>query len=43
VPPFYPPNAEKQMFKNDFAWMAKNRDRILQEWAKRYDSKSAPR
>jgi iron(III) transport system substrate-binding protein len=43
VPPFYPPNAEKQMFKNDFAWMAKNRDRILQEWAKRYDAKSAPR
>jgi iron(III) transport system substrate-binding protein len=43
VPPFYPPNAEKAMYKNDFAWMAKNRARILQEWTRRYDSKSAPR
>lgn len=43
VPPYYPPNAEKAMFKNDLAWMAKNRARILQEWARRYDSKSAPR
>lgn len=43
VPPFYPPNAEKAMFKNDLGWMAKNRGRILQEWARRYDSKSAPR
>ncbi|MGQ0570336.1 MAG: putative 2-aminoethylphosphonate ABC transporter substrate-binding protein [Armatimonadota bacterium] len=43
VPPFYPPNAEKAMFKNDLAWMAKNRARILQEWARRYDTKSAPR
>ena len=43
VPPFYPPNAEKMMFKNDFAWMAKNRARILEEWSKRYDAKSAPR
>jgi len=43
VPPFYPPNAEKQMFKNDFGWMAKNRARILQEWSRRYDTKSAPR
>lgn len=43
VPPFYPPNAEKMMFKNDFAWMAKNRARILEEWSRRYDAKSAPR
>lgn len=43
VPPFYPPNAEKAMFKNDLAWMAKNRARVLQEWTKRYDTKSAPR
>ena len=43
VPPFYPPNAEKAMFKNDFVWMAKNRARILAEWTKRYDTKSAPR
>ncbi|MGH2374114.1 MAG: putative 2-aminoethylphosphonate ABC transporter substrate-binding protein [bacterium] len=43
VPPFYPPNAEKAMFKNDLAWMAKNRARVLQEWSRRYDTKSAPR
>lgn len=43
VPPFYPPNAEKQMIKNDLAWMAKNRERILNEWSRRYDAKSAPR
>jgi iron(III) transport system substrate-binding protein len=43
VPPFYPPNAEKAMYKNDLGWMAKNRARILQEWTRRYDTKSAPR
>jgi len=43
VPPFYPPNAEKQMVKNDLLWMAKNRERILKEWSRRYDVKSAPR
>lgn len=43
VPPFYPPNAEKAMFKNDLTWMAKNRARVLQEWTRRYDTKSAPR
>jgi iron(III) transport system substrate-binding protein len=31
------------MYKNDLPWMAKNRARILQEWARRYDTKSAPR
>ncbi|MBI3975170.1 MAG: extracellular solute-binding protein, partial [Armatimonadetes bacterium] len=39
VPPFYPPNAEKQMFKQDFAFLAKNRDRILAEWNRRYSGK----
>ena len=29
--------------KNDFAWAAKNRDRILAEWNKRYDAKSEKR
>lgn len=43
VPPFYPPQGETSMIKNDFAWMAKNRDRILQEWTRRYDGKSARR
>ncbi|MGH8629861.1 MAG: putative 2-aminoethylphosphonate ABC transporter substrate-binding protein, partial [Burkholderiales bacterium] len=43
APPFYPMNAEKLMFKQDFNWMARNRTRILEEWTKRYDAKSAPR
>ena len=36
-------NSEKVMVKNDVEWMAKNRDRILAEWTKRYDGKSAPK
>lgn len=43
VPPNYPPSAENQMVKNDLGWMARNQGRILQEWARRYDGKSAPR
>ncbi len=43
TPPNYPANAEAAMVKNDFAWMAENRDRILAEWSKRYESKSAPK
>jgi len=43
VPPNYPPDAEKAMVKNDFTWMAENRDRILAEWSKRYESKAAPK
>ena len=43
LPANYPPNAEKAMIKNDMEWMAKNRERILAEWTKRYDGKSAPK
>jgi iron(III) transport system substrate-binding protein len=43
APPNYPPNAEQAMIKNDINWMASNRERILAEWTKRYDSKSAPK
>ena len=43
IPPNYPANAEAAMVKNDFGWMAENRDRILAEWSKRYESKSAPK
>jgi iron(III) transport system substrate-binding protein len=43
IPPNYPTNAEQAMVKNDFGWMAENRDRILAEWSKRYESKSAPK
>jgi iron(III) transport system substrate-binding protein len=31
------------MIKNDFLWAAANRDAILGEWQKRYDSKSEPK
>jgi iron(III) transport system substrate-binding protein len=40
VPPDY---AKRLLPKNDFAWAAKNRDRILAEWSKRYESKAAPK
>ena len=43
MPPNYPAGAEKGMIKNDLAWMAENRERILAEWTKRYESKSAPK
>lgn len=42
-PPNYPATAEKQMIKNDFNWMAENRERILAEWTKRYEAKAAPK
>jgi iron(III) transport system substrate-binding protein len=39
--PNYPKDAEAHMIpNNDFAWAAENRERILAEWSKRYDSKS---
>jgi iron(III) transport system substrate-binding protein len=37
---FVPANYEARLVKNDFSWSAKNRDRILAEWLKRYDAKS---
>jgi iron(III) transport system substrate-binding protein len=43
LPPNYPAGAEKGMIKNDLNWMAENRERILAEWTKRYDSKAAPK
>jgi len=36
----FPPGIESKMIKNDFKWAAANRLRILDEWRKRYDSKS---
>jgi iron(III) transport system substrate-binding protein len=41
LPPNYPAGAEKSLIKNDFGWMASNRERILAEWTKRYDAKAA--
>jgi iron(III) transport system substrate-binding protein len=43
LPANYPATTEQAMVKNDFAWMAENRDRILAEWTKRYESKAAPK
>lgn len=43
VPAPYPADPLKQLIKNDFNWAAKNRDSILAEWVKRYDSKSEPK
>ncbi|GAB7024438.1 putative 2-aminoethylphosphonate ABC transporter substrate-binding protein [Salidesulfovibrio brasiliensis] len=43
VPEGYPADPEAQMIKNDFEWAAKNRQRILKEWTRRYDGKSDPK
>ena len=39
----YPPEFAQRLVKADFEEIARNRDAILQEWAKRFDSKSAPK
>jgi len=36
----FPPGIVDAMWDNDFLWAAQNRERILAEWQKRYDSKS---
>jgi iron(III) transport system substrate-binding protein len=43
APANYPADGEAKMAKNDFGWMAENRDRILKEWSKRYESKAQPK
>jgi iron(III) transport system substrate-binding protein len=40
VLPHLPADLEKRLIKNDFAFAAKNRDKILAEWQKRYAAKS---
>ena len=40
---YIPADFEKLLVKNDFAFAAKNRDRILTEWQKRYAVKSEPK
>lgn len=37
-PPHYPPGVEERMVRNDFSWMAHNRERILAEWSRRFDT-----
>jgi iron(III) transport system substrate-binding protein len=39
----YPPEFAERLAEMDFAAVAANRDRILAEWARRFDGKSAPR
>jgi len=43
APPNYPPSADTSMIKIDLAKMGAERDKILAEWTKRYDGKSAPK
>jgi iron(III) transport system substrate-binding protein len=43
VPEGYPKDPRKQLIKNDFNWAAENRDRILEEWNRRYGAKSEPK
>lgn len=38
---FVPADFGTRLVKNDFAWAAKNRDKILAEWTKRYEGKAA--
>lgn len=39
--PHLPANYAQLLAKNDFNWAAKNREKILAEWSKRYEGKSA--
>ena len=41
--PNVPADYANRLVKNDFAWAAKNRDKILAERSKRYESKAAPK
>ena len=43
APKGWPANPMSVLIENDLEWAAKNRKRILKEWIKRYDSKSAPK
>lgn len=41
--PGIPDDYASRLAKNDFQWAASNRDKILAEWSKRYESKAAPK
>ena len=43
LPEGFPADPEAQLADNDLQWAASNRDRILAEWTRRYDSKSEPK
>ncbi|MCB1366795.1 MAG: putative 2-aminoethylphosphonate ABC transporter substrate-binding protein [Rhodobacteraceae bacterium] len=40
---YFPEGITDAMIDNDFEWAANNRDRLLSEWSKRYDTKSEPK
>ncbi|MCW3782828.1 putative 2-aminoethylphosphonate ABC transporter substrate-binding protein [Defluviimonas salinarum] len=40
---FFPEGITEAMIDNDFEWAANNRSAILEEWTKRYDTKSEPK
>lgn len=42
APAGFPENPRAQIIRNDFKWAAQNRDRILDEWNRRYGGKSEP-
>jgi iron(III) transport system substrate-binding protein len=41
--PHVPDDIADRIMKQDFAWSAENRDRVLAEWEKRYGSKAEPK
>lgn len=43
IPEGFPTEPTEQIIDNDFVWAAANRQRILDEWLKRYDAKSEPK
>jgi len=43
IPAGYPADPVAQLIKNDFDWAAANRDKVLTEWLRRYDTKSEPK
>ncbi len=38
-----PAEVSTRMINNDFSWAAKNKTKILEEWRKRYDTKTEPK
>jgi len=40
---YFPASIQKAMIKNDFAWAANNRKRILKKWETRYGQKTEPK
>ncbi len=43
LPEGFPEDPEAQLIDNDLNWAAANREAILEEWTRRYDSKSEPK